>query len=111
MLNVSSQRVGNTHTAGNTTRHKRDQAWSFGPYFIAVIAISLIMTALFNASRGSLLLVALVHFQLNNPLYPDAQPYDSILFTILAVVIVFVTRQKMFDPDDGITDIFIPPET
>ena len=81
--------------------------WSFGPYFVAVVAISLIMTALFNASRGSLLLAALVHFQLNNPIYPDAQPYDSALFTIFAAMVVFVSRKKMFDPAQGVTDVFL----
>ena len=82
-------------------------AWSFGPYFVAVVSISLIMAALFNDSRGSLLLAVLVHFQLNNPIYPDAQPYDSILFTILAAIVVFIARKKMFDRNEGVTDIFV----
>jgi membrane protease YdiL (CAAX protease family) len=86
-------------------------AWSFTPYFVAVLAISIVMTAIFNASSGSLLIAALVHFQLNNPIFPDAQPYDSILFTIVAVIVVFVMRKKMFDPAEGITDIFLPSET
>ena len=86
-------------------------AWSFTPYFVAVLAVSVIMTAIFNASSGSLLIAALVHFQLNNPIFPDAQPYDSILFTIVAVIVVFVMRKKMFDPAEGITDIFLPSET
>ncbi len=80
-------------------------AWSFAPYFVAVIAISVVMTALFNASRGSLLLVALVHFQLNSPLYPDAQPYDTVLLVLAAMVIVFVHRKKMFDPGAGVVDV------
>lgn len=82
-------------------------AWSFGPYFIAVLAVSLMMTALFNESSGSLLLAVLFHFQLNNPVYPDAQPYDSILFTLTAAIIVFVKRQTMFDRAAGVTDVFV----
>jgi len=31
---------------------------------------------MFNKSGGSILLAALFHFQLNNPLWPDAQPSD-----------------------------------
>ena len=85
-------------------------AWSFGPYFIGILAISLIMTAMFNASSGSLLLAVLVHFQLNNPIYPDAQPYDSILFTLLAAIVVFVARKQMFDPTEGVTNIFVQSE-
>jgi len=36
-----------------------------------------VLDAMFNAARGSILLPALFHFQLNNPLWPDAQPYDT----------------------------------
>lgn len=80
-------------------------AWSFGPFFIASVAISMIMTPLFNSSRGSILLPALVHFQLNNPVYPDAQPYDTVAFTLAAVVIVALNRKKMFSRDDAVTAV------
>lgn len=55
-------------------------AWSFTPFFIGAVAVSVIVTQLFNASRGSILLPALFHFQLINPLWPDAQPYDTFFF-------------------------------
>lgn len=84
-------------------------AWSFAPFFTAIVAMSVIMTALFNASRGSLLLVALVHFQANNPVYPDAHPYDTVTFVVAAVVIVIVNRKTMFDREAGVTEV-VPGE-
>lgn len=80
-------------------------AWSVGPYCLAILAVSLIMTAIFNASRGSILLAALVHFQLNNPLLPDAQPYDAATFALAAAAIVLLRRRAMFSPRDAATDV------
>lgn len=51
-------------------------AWDFMPFFAGSVACSVILTAFFNDARGSLLLAMLFHFQMNNPLWPDAQPYD-----------------------------------
>ena len=62
--------------------------WSFVPYFAGTITGSVILTALFNDSRGSLLLAVLIHFQLNNPIWPDAQPWDNVLLITAAVIIV-----------------------
>ena len=42
-------------------------AWPFAPYFVGVIAISIILTSMFNAGRGSILIAALYHFQMNGP--------------------------------------------
>jgi membrane protease YdiL (CAAX protease family) len=83
-------------------------AWSFGPYFIGVVAISVILTPLFNAARGSLLLSALYHFQMMNPVFPDAQPWDILMFIIAAVVIVWLNRRKMFQRGEGITELLVP---
>ncbi len=47
-------------------------AWDFTPFVVGAVAISLILTPLFNASGGSILLSMMFHFQLNNPLWPDA---------------------------------------
>jgi membrane protease YdiL (CAAX protease family) len=80
-------------------------AWSFTPYFLAIFAISVIMTALFNASRGSLLLPALLHFQLNNPTYPDAQPYDLVTVGLAAVLVVVLNRQQMLRRDGAATEV------
>lgn len=80
-------------------------AWSFTPFFVGGIAISVIMTALFNASRGSILLSALFHFQVNNPLWPDAQPYDTHFFVAAAVWVVWLNRKAMFSRDGSATEV------
>jgi len=86
-------------------------AWSFGPYFIGVVAISVILTPLFNAARGSLLISALYHFQMMNPAFPDAQPWDILLFIFAAVIIVWLNRRKMFQRGSGITDVLMSEES
>lgn len=85
-------------------------AWSFGPYFIGVVAISVILTPMFNAARGSLLFAALYHFQMMNPAWPDAQPWDNLMFAIAAVIIVLLNRHKMFQRDDRVTDVLKPED-
>jgi len=71
--------------------------WAFTPFFLGSVAAALIVTALFNASRGSILLPLLFHFWLNNPVWPDAQPYDMYLFCVAAAVVVWLNRGTMFD--------------
>jgi membrane protease YdiL (CAAX protease family) len=80
-------------------------AWSFGPFFIGLIAITVILTPLFNASRGSLLIAILYHLHIMNPIFPDAQPWDSYLLAIAAAVIVFLNRRQMFGRGSGITEV------
>lgn len=80
-------------------------AWSFTPFFIGSVAISVIMTPLFNASRGSILLPALFHFQLISPVWPDAQPYDTFLFTAAAVLVVWLNRKTMFNRKGAATEV------
>jgi len=83
-------------------------AWSFGPYFIAVVAISVILTPMFNAARGSILIAALFHFQMNGPAWPDAQPWDTLVFAIAAAVIVVLNRKTMLTREGAATDILMP---
>jgi membrane protease YdiL (CAAX protease family) len=85
-------------------------AWSFAPYFAGVVAISIILTPLFNASRGSLLIAYLFHFQLMNPIFPNAQPWDNLLFIVAAIVIVWLNRHTMFRRGAGVTDILMPEQ-
>ena len=63
------------------------------------------MTALFNASRGSILLAAVMHFQLINPIWPDAQPYDTLFFLAAAVVIVWFNREVMLTGANAVTEV------
>jgi hypothetical protein len=85
-------------------------AWSFPAFFAGVVAISVILTPLFNKARGSLLIAVVYHFQLNNPLWPDAQPWDTILFSIAAVIIVWLNRRTMFQRGSGVTKILMPEQ-
>ena len=80
-------------------------AWSFGPFFIGLIAVAMIMTPLFNAGQGSLLIAILYHIQIMNPIFPDAQPWDNFLFAIAAVIIVVLNRHQMFQRGAGVTEI------
>ncbi len=83
-------------------------AWSFGPFFVGLIAITVIMTPLFNASRGSLLIAILYHLNIMNPIFPDAQPWDSYLLAIVAAIIVFLNRRQMFQGGSGVTAVINP---
>jgi membrane protease YdiL (CAAX protease family) len=85
-------------------------AWSFGPYFIAVVAISVILTPMFNAAQGSILVAAVFHFQMNGPAWPDAQPWDTLVFVMVAAVVVLLNRRAMLTRDDAATDVLMPGE-
>ena len=79
--------------------------WAFIPFLIAATAVCVIMTPLFNSSGGSLILPMLMHWQLNNPIFPDAQPHDTILFVAAAVVIVILNRGRMFTRTGNVTTV------
>ena len=79
--------------------------WSFAPFFVGSVAVSVIVTQLFNASRGSILLPALMHFQLINPVWPDAQPYDTLFFVAAMVLVVYFNRKAMFSRECGVTEV------
>jgi hypothetical protein len=64
-----------------------------------------LVTALYNASRGSILLAALLHFQLMNPIWPDAQPYDTYLLSVLAIAVVWYYKKQMFSMNGDITKV------
>jgi uncharacterized protein len=79
--------------------------WSFMAFFAGCLAISVIATALFNRSGGSILLSAFFHFSLMNPIFPDAQPYDTHLLIIAAGLIVWWNRNNMFTKEGSITEV------
>ena len=80
--------------------------WGFAPFFLGNVCLSVIVTPLFNASRGSILWPALFHFQVNNPLWPDAQPYDTYFFVVAALLVVWINRRTMRTRDGAITEVF-----
>lgn len=43
-----------------------------------------------------------------NPIFPDAQPWDNLIFTLAAVVIVVLNRRTMFTKGAGVTEILMP---
>jgi hypothetical protein len=79
--------------------------WSFAPFFIGCVAISIIVTPLFNRSNGSILLPAFFHFMLMNPIFPDAQPYDTYIIIVISVIVVWINRNSMFTKAGAITRI------
>ncbi len=83
----------------------QQSSWAFGPFLAGCLAISVIATGLFNASRGSILLAAVLHFQLMNPIWPDAQPYDTVVLLAVAVVVVWQQRRTMLRRGGGVTEI------
>lgn len=80
-------------------------SWSFPAFFLGVVSLSMLITPMFNASQGSLLVAALVHFQANGPMWPDAQPWDAPLFALAACLAVWVAREEMFGGEKAVTAV------
>ncbi|MBA3910943.1 MAG: CPBP family intramembrane metalloprotease [Rhodobacter sp.] len=83
--------------------------WSFLPFFIGNITLAILVTPIFNSTRGSLLLPMLFHWQLINPFWPDAQPWDTWLLVGVAAVVVWLNRATMFIREGAVSDVI--PET
>ena len=43
-----------------------------------------------------------------NPIWPDAQPWDNILWIAVAVLVVLLNRKTMFQRENGVTDVLLP---
>jgi hypothetical protein len=63
---------------------------------------------MFNASGGSILIAMLFHWQINGPAWPDAQPWDYVVYGVAAVLIVLVNRRRMFTREGAVTEILMP---
>lgn len=83
-------------------------SWSFPAFFIGVLSMSVIITPVFNAARGSLLVPVLFHFQSNGPAWPDAQPWDTLVFGLMAVIVVAVNRKALFSSEGAVTEVLMP---
>ena len=79
--------------------------WGFSVFLLGAISVSVIFGALFNATGGSLLWAALFHFQLNNPLWPDGQPWDMLLYPVAAVIVVVLNRDRMLKAQGAVTRV------
>ena len=84
--------------------------WSFPPFIIGVMALSVLVTPMFNAAKGSILIPALFHFQMNGPAWPDAQPWENYVFAIAAVVVVLLNRKAMLTREGAVTSVLMPGE-
>ena len=81
-------------------------SWSLGPYLIGVMALAVILTPIFNAARGSILIAMIYHFQMNGPAWPDAQPWENFIFAAIAIAIVAFTWRAMTTREGAATEIF-----
>jgi hypothetical protein len=98
------------HTPAFFMSGTKQAAWSYWPFFVGVVAISVILTAMFNAASGSLLVAVLFHAQMNGPAWPDAQPWDMVGFVVVAVVVAWLHRRTMLDRTSGATAVVMPPQ-
>lgn len=55
-------------------------------------------------------MAVIFHFQVNNPLWADIHPWDTILFSVAAIIMVLLNRKTMLSRDGGITEILMPDE-
>lgn len=80
--------------------------WSFLPFFIGNITLAILVTPIFNQSRGSLLWPILFHWQLINPFWPDAQPYDTWILVAVAMISVWWNRDTLFNHQGAVTEVY-----
>lgn len=81
---------------------------SFAVFVVAAMVISVPFTAMYNASRGSILVAVLFHFHANNVALPrDGGPGWVLAMIVFAVIIVWLTRDKMFSRDGGETELLM----
>jgi hypothetical protein len=83
-------------------------AWSVGPYVIGVLALSVLVTPMFNAASGSILVAALFHYQMNLPAWLEAQPWENYLFALVAVAVVLLNRKTMLSREGAATEVLAP---
>jgi membrane protease YdiL (CAAX protease family) len=84
--------------------------WDFLPFLIGNITLAVLVTPILNRTRGSLLWPMLFHWQLINPFWPDAQPWDTWLLVVVAAVVVWWHRDTMFRREGAVTEV-IPGAT
>jgi membrane protease YdiL (CAAX protease family) len=83
--------------------------WNFLPFFIGNVTLAILVTPIFNSARGSLLLPMLFHWQLINPFWPDAQPWDTWILVGVAAVIAWWKRDSLFTRVGAVTEVVPTP--
>jgi len=79
--------------------------WDFLPFFIGNVTLAVLVTPIFNSARGSLLWPMLFHWQLINPFWPDAQPWDTWILVGVAFGVVWWNRDTLFRRDGAVTEV------
>ena len=82
--------------------------WSVLPFLLGNVLLSILVTPMLNAGRGGLLWPALFHWQLINPVWPDAQPWDTWLLLPLVALVVWRNRDGMLRRNGAVTEV-VPP--
>jgi uncharacterized protein len=80
-------------------------AWALLPFLVGVTAIGVVMAVVYNKTGGNLLFPILTHWQLNIAFWPEAQPWENYLSAALALVLLWVHRDVMFDSSKGLTEV------
>ncbi len=79
--------------------------WNFLPFFIGNVTLAVLVTPIFNAARGSLFVPMMFHWQLINPFWPDAQPYDTWILVGVAAILALTCRKAMLMRGDAVTRV------
>ncbi len=79
--------------------------WNFTPFFVGNVVLAVLVTPLFNSTRGSLVWPMLFHWQLINPFWPDAQPYDTWILLVVTAIVVWLNRDTMFTRSQAVTTV------
>lgn len=79
--------------------------WNFLPFFIGNVTLAVLVTPIFNSARGGLVWPMLFHWQLINPFWPDARPWDTIILVAVAIIVVWWNRRTMFNRDGAVTAV------
>jgi membrane protease YdiL (CAAX protease family) len=79
--------------------------WNFLPFFIGNVTLAVLVTPILNSARGSLLWPMLFHWQLINPFWADAQPWDTWILVVVAIIVVWWNRDTMFTRNGAVTEV------
>ena len=70
--------------------------WNLPLFLVGCVTLAVLVTPIFNATGGGLLLPVLFHWQLIIPFWPDAQPWDTWIFVAVTAVVIWLNRSQMF---------------
>ena len=84
--------------------------WNFLPFFIGNVVLAVLVTPILNRTGGSLLWPMLFHWQLINPFWPDAQPWDTWILAGVTSVVIWWHRDTMFTREGAVTEVIPAPE-